>query len=238
MSADDSTVRLAAPSSPVLLEEGTAGALLARLVQARAALDADRATARQRLAKLLASPTDKQRDELLSDPRLQTSGVCELLLELSEAALEIDGREAERLGELALIVAERLDRGAQPAPLVDDLSAQAWASIGEARRGQGRLLEAEFALRGAAGALAHGSGDLLVEARLLEFEAALRRSQGRGGEAAALLKQAASRFVELHAFHQLSRVLAERERVLSEAPQPPAAGTLTFRPDANDGRSR
>ena len=80
--------------------------------------------------------------------------------------------------------------------MVEDLKARAWAAAGEARRRQGDLAGAEAAVRAAASRLAHGTGDLLVEARLLEFEAAVRRDQRRGGEAAALLKLAAARYRE------------------------------------------
>jgi hypothetical protein len=220
--------RLPTPG-PVLLDESDAGALLTRLVQARASIDEDRSTAPQRLASLLAVPPGTQGEVLLSDSRLQTCGVCELLLQESLETVERDAAEGERLADLALAIAERLERTAHLGPLAEDLAARSWAAIGDARRRRGRLLEAEFALRGAAAALAHGSGDLRVEANLFEFEAVLRRDQGRGGEAAALLKQAASRYVELHEFHQLARVLSQREVVLAEAPQPVTSGALAFR---------
>jgi hypothetical protein len=229
MSENDLTAgRSGDAPGPVLLDETDAGALLARLVRARVSMDADRSTAPQRMVALLAAPPAAQREMVIADARLQTWGACELLVQLSGEAAERDLAEAERLGDLALLVAERLDRAPHLAPLAEDLAARAWAAIGDARRRRGRLLEAEFALRGAASALAHGSGDLVVEATLLEFEAVLRRDQGRGGEAAALLKQAASRYVELHEFHQLARVLNQREQVLAEAPQPPSSGGLEF----------
>ena len=63
-------------------------------------------------------------------------------------------------------------------------------------------------------------GDLLVEARLLEFEAAVRRDQGLQGEALALLKRASTRYLEAHEFRLLSRVLGKREQLLREAPKP------------------
>ena len=109
--------------------------------------------------------------------------------------------------------------------MVGDLKARAWAAAGEARRLQGDLAGAEEALRAAAACLAHGTGDLLVEARLLEFEAAVRRAQGRGGEAAALLKQAAARYRQVGETQLLERVLAEREAVCGRgARRRPAAG--------------
>jgi hypothetical protein len=98
--------------------------------------------------------------------------------------------------------------------VVEDLKARAWAAAGEARRRQGDLAGAEEALRAAAGCLAHGTGDLLVEARLLELEAVLRRAQGRAGEAAALLKLAAARYRESGEVKLLERALAARDELL------------------------
>jgi hypothetical protein len=100
--------------------------------------------------------------------------------------------------------------------VVEDLKARAWAAAGEARRRQGDLAGAEEALRAAAGCLAHGTGDLLVEARLLELEAALRREQGRGREAAALLKLAAARYRESGEAKLLERALAARDELLRD----------------------
>ncbi|HEY4574884.1 MAG TPA: hypothetical protein VIJ26_12985 [Thermoanaerobaculia bacterium] len=90
------------------------------------------------------------------------------------------------------------------------------AAAGEARRRQGDLAGAEESLRAAAGCLAHGTGDLLVEARLLEFEAALRRQQGRGREAASLLKLAAARYRESGEADLLKRALAARDELLRD----------------------
>jgi hypothetical protein len=62
-----------------------------------------------------------------------------------------------------------------------------------------------------------------VEARLLEFEALVRRQQGRSGEAAALLKMAAARYREIGESELLARVLAARNEILgSNKPAGPA----------------
>jgi hypothetical protein len=110
--------------------------------------------------------------------------------------------------------------------VVGDLRARAWAAAGDARRRQGDLAGAEEALRAGAACLANGTGDLLVEARLLEFEAAVRRSQGRAGEAAALLKQAAARYRQAGDTPLLERALAEREAVLREGGLCPLEGRV------------
>jgi hypothetical protein len=56
-----------------------------------------------------------------------------------------------------------------------------------------------------------------VEAGLLEFEATVRRRQGRGHEAAGLLKMAAARYREIGDAQRRDRVLLERDAILQEA---------------------
>jgi hypothetical protein len=204
--------------TPLLLQEdgGGTGELVATLNRLRSALGRERAEAPALASELLALAPERREDRLRQDSRLQTWGLCELLLKKSLEDMAADPAGAASLADLALAGADRLDPGEHPAAVVADLKARAWAAAGEARRCQGDLAGAEVALRAAAGCLAQGTGDLLVEARLLEFEAALRRQQGRGGEAAALLKLAAARYRESGETLLLERVLAARGEVLRE----------------------
>jgi hypothetical protein len=213
MTDDD---RGAGPGSGLLLQEDGdgPGALLAALSRARSELDRERAAAPALAAELLALPPERREERLRQDRRFQTWGLAELLLARSLDAPE--PAEAAGLALLALTGAERLDPERHPAPVAGDLKARIWAAAGEARRRRGDLAGAEEALRAAATSLALGTGDLLVEARLLEFEAAVRRTQGRAGEAAALLKQAAARYGQVGETQHLERVLAERESILRE----------------------
>jgi hypothetical protein len=115
--------------------------------------------------------------------------------------------------------------------VVEDLKARAWACLGGAQLLTGDLAGAEGALRNAAACLALGTGDLLVEARLLEFEALVRERQGRLGEAAALLKQAGFRYREIGDAQQLARAQALREEILERArgggpPSPSFSGAV------------
>ncbi|HEY2290237.1 MAG TPA: hypothetical protein VGM86_05985 [Thermoanaerobaculia bacterium] len=219
MTDDDrgGALEIAEPSPALLLREDDGGteALLASLSRLRSALDRERAAAPALAAELLALSPAERGERLRRDGRFHTWGLCELLLARSlEAGTE--PAEAGGLATLALAGAERLDRERHAAPLVEDLKARAWAAAGEARRRQGDLAGAEESLRAAAGCLAHGTGDLLVEARLLEFEAALRRQQRRGGEAAALLKLAAARYRESGEVELLKRALAARDELLRD----------------------
>lgn len=204
------------PSGRVLdlAEQHDEGAdpLLDRLSQVRSHLGRERAEAPGLVAGLLSLPPSRCEEQLRGDIRYHTWGVCELLLARSAAAA--DPAESARLAALTLAGAERLDAARHASSVVEDLKARAWAIAGDARRRQGHLASAEEALRAAAACLANGTGDLLVDADLLGFEAALRREQGRIGEAAALLKLAAARYRESGEMQVFERVLAEREALL------------------------
>jgi tetratricopeptide (TPR) repeat protein len=230
MAEDNRRVRgpdTAEPNPSLLLEddgEGV-GSLLASLTRLRSALDRERAEAPALLAELLALPPlppSLREERLRQETRFHNWGLCELLLARSTGD-EADPAEAGRLAALALAGADLVDRARHAAPVVEDLKAKAWAAAGDACLRQGDLPGAEDALRAAAGCLAQGTGDLLVEARLLEFEALVRRQQGRSGEAAALLKMAAARYREIGESELLARVLAARNEILgSNKPAGPA----------------
>lgn len=202
---------------PVDRGEGEGRSLLERLVRTQAALDRERAEAPSLCAQLLALPPGEQIGELRREPRLHTWGVCEVLLEKSLVAAEGDAAESGRLADLVLTASSLLDEALHVAPVVQDLEARAWACLGESRLRAGDLAAAEAALREGAARLAHGTGDLLVEARLLEFEASVRRLQGRTSEAAALLKQAESRYREANEHHLAARTHHKRDQVLQQA---------------------
>jgi tetratricopeptide (TPR) repeat protein len=180
----------------------------------RSNLDRELTEAPELVAELLALPAERREEELQREARFHSWGVCELLL--TRSAGETDPAESGRLGRLALAGADCLDPARHPFSVVEDLKARAWAAVGDALRDQRDLERAEEALRAAAACLARGTGDLLVEARLLEFEASLRRRQGRIGEAAALLKMAAARYRETGEEQLLERALAERSSILRQ----------------------
>jgi tetratricopeptide (TPR) repeat protein len=187
-------------------------ALLQRLRRALRTLDRERSEAPSLCSELLGLPRDEQGERIERDARFHTWGVCELLLGLSVESE--DAEEAVHLAGLTLLGAARLDTVRHVASVIADLQARAWAALGECRRAQGRQSEAEDALRAAASFLAHGTGDLLVEAHLLEFEARVRRDQQRLGEASALLKLAAARYREAGDGVLCDRALALRNEIL------------------------
>lgn len=195
-------------------EDAGGGSLIASLARLHSALARERAEAPSLTAELLSYPAEAREERLRGDARFQTWGVCELLLIGAES--EDDPAEAERLAVLALAGAGLLDPLRHAAPVVEDLKARAWAAHGEACYRREDLPGAAEALRQAAGCLSRGTGDLLIEARLLEFEASVRRAEGRTGEAAGLFKQAAARYRQVGDQPRHDRALAEREATLRQ----------------------
>lgn len=190
---------------------GGTGALLDRLAGVRSNLARERDAAPFLWLELSRTAADRRRERIVEDRRFQTFGLCELLLAKAAAASAIDADQASGLAALALAAAERLDTAIHEPAVAHDLKARAWAELGEARRVLRDLIGAEEALAAAAACLSQGTGDLLVDARLLEFEAAVRADQGRESEAAALLRQAASRYAQVNEPELEARANARRD---------------------------
>lgn len=187
-------------------------ALLQRLRRALHTLDRERSEAPGLCSALLELPREARRERLEQDSAFHTWGVCELLLQL--AVESEDSRDSAHLATLTLTGAYLLDPERHVPSVVADLQARAWAALGESRRREGDSAGAEEALRSAASCLSLGTGDLLVEAHLFEFEAWVRRDQGRLGEASALLKLASSRYREAGDRELCDRALAARDEIL------------------------
>ena len=201
-------------TDPAALDSGEGtGALLERLARVRETLGRERSEAPARVDELLAQPEEVRLGLASLDPRFHTWGVCELLLLRSQALEETDRVASGQIARLCLAASEGLAAGHHATAVIKDLRAKAWAGVGEASLQAGDREGAEEALRAAATCLAYGTGDLLVEARLLEFEAAVRADQGRTGEAEALLDQAAERYREICETADLERVLRRKERL-------------------------
>jgi len=204
------------PSTPPGSPEGLDGGspLLEHLTRAQEVLARERAEAVRLCEELLALPREHQVAAVRSDLRFRTWGICEGLL-LRSADPQVAPAEAEHLALLALQVAAGLDGIVHNAAVVRDLEASAWGCASRARLRADDEDGAEQALIEAAAHLAHGTGDLLVEARLLELEAMLRRQQGRPRDAAALLRQAEARYREIGETGLADQARDARERLLA-----------------------
>jgi hypothetical protein len=179
----------------------------------REALARERAEAPLLEARLAGFPLHLQAAEVAADPCYRSWGLCERLLERSAACQEADAGEAERLASLALAVAERLAGSIHPAPVVDDLTARCWVRAGAARRSSGDLATAIEALAAARDRQLAGTGDPLVEAAVLELEAALARDHGRLAESAAGLRRVAGIYLETRQTHLLAPALRDSSRL-------------------------
>jgi hypothetical protein len=212
---------------------GSTGALFDRLAGVRSNLARERDAAPFLWLELSRTAADRRRERIVEDRRFQTFGLCELLLAKAAAASATAGDHADHatdaggLAALALAAAERLDTGIHAPTVAHDLKARAWAELGEARRVLRDLTGAEEALAAAAACLSQGTGDLLVDARLLEFEAAVRADQGRVSEAAALLRQAAARYAQVNEPELEARANARRD-ALRRAPRSLPGGHPAF----------
>ncbi|HEX4966101.1 MAG TPA: hypothetical protein VF173_35150 [Thermoanaerobaculia bacterium] len=129
------------------------------------------------------------------------------------------GREARFRDPLAMRAlcflakdhAEILELGLYGHPaLIFDLRARAWAELANAHRVNEEHERADDAFAQAASYRRQGTGDPLLQARMLDLEASLRRSQRRLGEAIALLDNACEIYRSVGDTHLAGRVLIEK----------------------------
>ena len=159
-------------------------------------LDHERAEAGALLGELLGHSPGRQALLAGNDGRFHTWGLLELLIEGAQESLLERRPESERLGGMALVVAERLDDGYYGEERLEDMRARSWSIIAESRR-----LRSDFTGAGAAYDQAYehlraGTGDPLERALVLDLEASLRRCERRFDEARRLLRKAIEIFVE------------------------------------------
>jgi hypothetical protein len=201
------------------------GALLERLTRAGEVLERERQELGLLLGEILDTPP-AERLERLAEARFQSFSLADALLTHSEVQDEELGRgdtvfveaaDPTELPTLALQIANRLDLARHPPSAIEDLKARAWTALGDAHLRSGDPASAEHALREGVKNLVRGSGDLLVEARMLELEADLRFDSGLTLEADALLRQATAHLKEARQSGQLARLAAKRRRVAEQA---------------------
>lgn len=201
------------------------GALLDRLTRAGEVLERERQELGLLLGEILDTPP-ADRSARLADPRFASFSLADALLAHSEIQGEelgmgdaafIEEADPTDLPALALQIANRLDLARHPPALIEDLKARAWTALGDAHLRSGDPESAEHALREGVKNLVRGSGDVLIEARMLELEADLRFDSGATLEADALLRQAISRLREARETGRLARLADKRHRVAQQA---------------------
>lgn len=191
--------------------------VLQRLEQRMALVMVERSAAPGLVAELLEKPASGRPGWVRAERRFQTLAVCELLIEKSFEAGFGDPQEAQTLAGLAIRTAELLDPDTYGSSVVRDLTARAWAYLGNARRLAYDLAGAEEALAQAEEIAETGSADPLEEARILDFKASLLSDQGRFEQAAELLDIVIDIYGSLKEGHLKGRALISKGTVLGHA---------------------
>lgn len=169
------------------------------------------------LARLTTHPLDEQARIIEEDEELHTWGLCQLLLRTSLEAVFTAPARALDLAEAAVRISRHLGE-AYDRSWVLDLRARAYAYLGNARRILGELRSAEAAFRKAEGCLERStSGNVRIEAEVLDLKSSLRRDQGRFGEALELSDKALSLYRESQDSHGIGIALLKKAKIFEEA---------------------
>lgn len=172
----------------------------------RHSLAAERAAAPGLWREIAAAPQEERRRWVLAEPRFQTWGFFELLIDRAYTAIQEDARAAEDLLRLAVDVAGRLSP-TYGAGAGETAQARAWIWLANILRVQGDFQQAEEAFQTAERHLSCGWLDPLDEALLLELKGPLRRGQRRFEEAIELLDGAIAIYREVNEPHLQGRAL-------------------------------
>lgn len=172
--------------------------------------------ARQRLrgiglwASLEKHPQGRRLLMIHNDPRLQTWGLYERLLEKCRETGFHNPSEAVDIAHLALAVVEELDFGHYGEERMADFRAAALASLGNAQRLASDFAGAETSFRQARETLSQGTGDPLEKANLVSLEASLLKDLGEFEQAVRLMDQAIAVYRELNDPHLEGRTLLKQ----------------------------
>src|SRR5581483_5462016 len=137
--------------------------------------------------RLVGLPYAEQLREVEEREELHAWGLCQLLLQKSREGTFSDPARAVELANLALRIVRHLGSAYDP-NWVLDLRARCFAHLGNARRVLGELRSAEDAFVQAEDCLARStSGNVEVQAEILDLKSSLRRAQRRLDEALDLI---------------------------------------------------
>lgn len=170
---------------------------------------AERSGALELFTQLRREGVEERYTLIQSDPRFQTWGFFELLVERSLETVTQDPGLAEELGALALRLSEHFNGTLYDTGALEDLRARAWAHIGNAQRVRSDLASAQRAFVFAHTYLQKGTNDPVELAIILDLEASLRRGQRHFAEAANLLRKATRIFIKQGDPHRAGRALAK-----------------------------
>ncbi|HEY6324837.1 MAG TPA: hypothetical protein VJA16_25095 [Thermoanaerobaculia bacterium] len=164
--------------------------------------------------KLRAHPSGRRWTMVSNSPKYRTPGVLEALFRDYREGVWRDPAEGLELGNLAILIAEGLDAGKIRASWLADLQGEALATAGNARRVACCDGEAGRLLWRAAQRLSLGSGDLLLEGRLLTYQGSYAQSLGRFEQAARRFGQAEQTYRKIEDVHLAARALVARAEAI------------------------
>lgn len=169
--------------------------------------------------RLAGRPYAEQLREIESDEDLHIWGLCQLILGKSREAVFSEPARAVDLANLALNVVRHLGEAYDPS-WVTDLRARCFAYLGNARRVLGELRSAEDAFAKAESCLARGvTGNLGVEAEILDLKSSLRRAQRRFPEALGFAERARALYQEAGDSHGIWKTSLKEAKILEEERQ-------------------
>ncbi len=150
------------------------------------------------------------------DEGLHAWGLCQLLLKKSREAVFDDPGKAVELANLALRIVRHLG-AAYDSNWVMDLRARCFAYLGNARRVLGELRSADDAFVKAERCLARSSsGNVEIQAEILDLKGSLRRAQRHLDEALELSNRALALYRELGDLHGIGKVSLQKAKILEE----------------------
>ncbi|MDP9119779.1 MAG: tetratricopeptide repeat protein [Acidobacteriota bacterium] len=174
----------------------------------------ERVDARELWRQLQDEGPEVRRERLWANPRCQSWGLYELLVEKAKEAVLEEPHKAEDLLRLALDVVDHLDPKVHGPGAVESARTRVWAYLGNAHRVLSDFRRADQAFQTADKYLSGSWFDPLTEALLLELKASLRRAQRRFDEALEMLNEAIALYREIHEPHLQGRTLMTKAMVL------------------------
>lgn len=153
-------------------------------------LSRERVRAREAVEELRRLPAEQRWAAIEKEERYQTWGVAEALLADCHDGWVTDLQLALQCARSAVFVLRRLEPDGIPQEAVEELSARAWAYLGNSLRITSDLREAEEAFEKAEEHWIAAGQDPLLEAELLSLKSSLRRDQRRFAEGEELVLRA------------------------------------------------
>jgi tetratricopeptide (TPR) repeat protein len=168
---------------------------------------------------------ERRLEMIRSDPRMQTWGLYDRLLEkCREMGFRSPGYAAE-IARLALAVVDTLEPSRYGAARIVDFRAGALGALGNSLRLASDFAAAESAFQAAREELARGTGDPQEEAALISLEASLLKDLGEFERAVAILEKARAIYQTLDEPHMEGRTVLQQADAIGYA-RPEAAVTL------------